>query len=56
MRVLIRAGVDQTRVNLKRPRYQKPEEVSPQSRILLSTRAGTPRKGFFGRVLSFFSF
>lgn len=58
MRALIRAGVDQTRVNLKRPRYQKPdpEEISALSQVLVQTRAGTPRKGFFGRVLSFFSF
>ena len=58
MRALIRAGVDQTRVNLKRPRFQKPdpEDARARSRIRVQTRAGTPRKGFFGRVLSFFSF
>lgn len=58
MRALIRAGVDQTRINLKRPRFQKPdpEDAGARSRILVQTRAGTPRKGFFGRVLSFFSF
>ena len=58
MRALIRAGVDQTRVNLKRPRVPKsdPEQSSARSRILLQTRAGTPRKGLFGRVLGFFSF
>lgn len=56
MRALIREQVDQSRVNLKRPRYQPPEAGSEaqQSRVDVRTRAGTPRKGFFGRVFGFF--
>ena len=58
MRALIRAGVDQTRINLKRPRVPKPdsEQNGARSRIVIQTRAGTPPKGFFGRILGFFSF
>ncbi len=58
MRALIRAGVDQRRVNLKRPRYEEPgaEGQVRLSRIRLQTRAGTPPKGFFSRVLGIFSF
>ena len=56
MRALIREKVDQSRVNLKRPRYQAPEpgHELQQSRIELKTRAGTPRRGIVGRVLGFF--
>ena len=58
MRALVRAGVDQTRINLKRPRVPKPdsEQNGARSRIVIQTRAGTPPKGFFGRILGFFSF
>ena len=56
MRALIREKVDQSRVNLKRPRYQAPEpgHELQQSRIDRKTRAGTPRRGIVGRVLGFF--
>ncbi len=58
MRALLRSGVDQSRVNLKRPRYAPPDpdDDRQQSWIEVETRAGTPRQGIIGRVFSFFSF
>jgi len=53
-RVLLNGGVPYSRITLHPPRFELPtgaEAEDPHGRIELLTRGGTPRKGFFRRIL-----